>query len=90
MVLKFDKIMVSSNEVITLIKGFSLSERLLIVEEILRNIREENLKNAVITTKKEETPKTSILSFAGILDDEEADLMESAVDESRKIDTNEW
>lgn len=79
--------MVSSNEVINIIKGFSLSERLLIVEEILRNIREENLKSKPI--EKEKT-KSSILNFAGIIDDAEANLMESAVSESRKIDQNEW
>lgn len=35
----------TSNDIINLIKSLSLSERLKIVEEILRNIREEGLVN---------------------------------------------
>jgi len=82
--------MVSSNEIINLIKGFSLSERLLIVEEILRNIREENVKNKELPKTIDIKEVSPILSFMGILDDKEADLMESAIEESRKIDGNEW
>lgn len=82
--------MVSSNEVISLIKSFSLSERLLIVEEILRNIREENVKNKELPKTIEENEVSPILSFVGILDDKEANLMENAIDESRKIDSHEW
>jgi hypothetical protein len=80
--------MLSSSEVISLIKGFSLSERLLIVEEILRNIREENIKNKELPKMNIKNEISPILSFVGILDNKEADLMESAIDESRKIDTN--
>jgi len=81
--------MVSTNELIKLINTFSLSERLKIVEEVLRGIREEKI---VIPNDKEgksnEPPK--ILELAGVMTDEEASEYEAAVEESRKIDKNEW
>lgn len=82
--------MISSNEVINLIKSFSITERLMIVEEILRNIREENVVPVVKDDSKEEDTEPAILSLAGVIDEEEADVMTSAVEESRKIDRNEW
>jgi len=81
--------MVSTNELIKLINTFSLSERLKIVEEVLRGIREEKI---VIPNDKEgesnEPPK--ILELAGVMTDEEASEYDKAVEESRKIDENEW
>lgn len=80
--------MVSSHEIISIIKGFSTSERLFIVEEILRNIREEHLHPK--TQESDKQSKSPILNFVGIIDDTDAELMENAVEESRKIDKNEW
>ena len=82
--------MVSSNEVINLIKGFSLTERLIIVEEILRNIREENSAKKVAKNAEEVNSKPAILSLAGIFDENEALIFNAAVKESRKIDKDEW
>ena len=82
--------MISSNEVINLIKSFSITERLMIVEEILRNIREENVVPVAKEDSKEENTEPAILRLAGVIDDEEADVMTSAVEESRKIDRDEW
>jgi hypothetical protein len=82
--------MISSNEVINLIKSFSVTERLMIVEEILRNIREENVVPVVKEDSKNENAEPAILSLAGVIDEEEADVMTSAVEESRKIDRDEW
>ncbi|NJL76692.1 MAG: hypothetical protein HC892_18395 [Saprospiraceae bacterium] len=78
--------MVSTNELISLINKFSLSERLNIVEAVLRGIREEKIE---IVAQKE-TSEPSILELAGIFDESEADEFKTAVDESRKIDKDEW
>mgnify|MGYP006285179185 CR=1 FL=1 len=81
--------MVSTNELITLINKFSLAERLKIVEEVLRGIREND------TTDSDEEGKGTnkrprILELAGVITDEEASVYEEAVEESRKIDEDEW
>ncbi|MDX2067666.1 MAG: hypothetical protein SFV55_04520 [Haliscomenobacter sp.] len=73
--------MISSHEVIKLIEGFSLAERLRIVEEVLKNIREEKLN-----VTPSEVAKPSLLSLAGIMDDEEAKVCYEAVEGSRKVD----
>jgi len=81
--------MVSTDELIVLINKFSLKERLKIVEEVLRGIREEK----VVTlsdpgNESKDVPK--ILELAGVLSEEEASVYYQAVEESRKIDSNEW
>lgn len=73
--------MISSHKVIKLIEGFSLAERLRIVEEVLKNIREEKLD---VTAP--EIAKPSLLSLAGIMDDEEAKVWYEALEDSRKVD----
>lgn len=80
----------TSNDIINLIKSLSLSERLKIVEEILRNIREEGLEPKAAQPSKETHEGPAILSLAGIMDEEEAKVWDSAVAESRKIDEDEW
>ena len=82
--------MISSSDVINLIKNFSITERLMIVEEILRNIREENVVQKVAENSKEKEAEPAILSLAGVIDEEEASVLTSAVKESRKIDRDEW
>ena len=79
--------MISSNEVIEIVKKFSLKDKLLIIEEILRNIREENSAG-----DKEIKPKRKegLMSLAGVIDEEEAMVFKKAIEESRKIDHNEW
>jgi len=73
--------MVSTSELINLINEHHLLDRLEIVEAVLKHIREE---------KKSPINNLSILEFAGIIDDDEAKVFESAILESRKIDNNEW
>ncbi len=82
--------MISSNDVIKLIKSFSITERLMIVEEILRAIREENAVQKVTEGAEEKNSEQTILSLAGVIDEEEAKVLTSAVEESRKIDRDEW
>lgn len=81
----------TSNEVIKLIKGLSLKDRLNIVEEILKSIREEELiRSADLKIIEDEIRGPAILSMAGIFEEEEAKVFESAINDSRKIDENEW
>ena len=85
--MKLVKSIIIFHELISLINNFSLAEKLLIIEEVLKGIREEEstpLKEA------EEAEKPRILEMAGIINDEEAEQMKTAVEESRKIDVNEW
>ncbi len=77
---------VSTNELIGLINRFSLAERIKIIEEVLKTIREEETKAYSVKTTK----SPSILKFAGILDEKEASIFEEAIEESRKIDEDEW
>lgn len=77
--------MISSQEIIKLIERFSITERLWIVEEVLKNIREEKLD-----VTPSEVAKPSLLALAGIMDDEEAKVWYEAVEESRKVDEHEW
>jgi len=78
--------MISSSELIDLIKRFSITERLMIAEEILKDIREERTLQQV----PKERAEPAILSLAGVMDEEEAQVFITAVNESRKIDINEW
>lgn len=82
--------MMSSNEVIRLISRFSLIERLMIVEEILRTIRKENMEQKGLKNSESENAGPAILGLAGVIDEEEAKVLTSAVEESRKIDQDEW
>lgn len=81
--------MASTSELIRLINEFDFSERLKIVEEVLRGIREEKARLAS-DTKKEPITSPKILELAGLLTEEEAAVYEKAIEESRKIDANEW
>ena len=81
--------MVSSNEIIDLIRKLSPLERLRLVEEILRGIREEAKKELHPSATKEQRP-TGLMRFAGIFDDKEARIWKQAVEESRQIDENGW
>lgn len=81
-------LMVSTNEIVNAINSFSLSERIKIIEAVLRNIREEKIE---VKTEKEVLKNDSpIGKFVGILNEEEATIFEQAVQESRKIDKSEW
>lgn len=81
--------MVSTNELITLINKFSLTERLKIVEEVLRGIREDNIVGPDEREKETNDPP-KILELAGVMTEEEASAYEEAVEDSRKIDKDEW
>lgn len=83
--------MISSNEAVKLIKNLSLVDRLIIVEEILKGIREEEmLEENEHNSKADHNNGPAILAMAGILDDEEASVFDTAIAESRKIDEDEW
>lgn len=82
--------MMSSNEVVRLISRFSLMERLMIVEEILRTIRKENMEQKVLQNTESKKSGPAILNLSGVIDEEEANILTSAVEEARKIDRDEW
>lgn len=81
--------MTTNNEVLRLISILSISDRLKIVEYILRGIREEREFGGE-GSKSEEEIGPAILSMAGIIDEEEANVFDSAISESRKIDEDGW
>jgi hypothetical protein len=81
--------MVSTNELITLINKFSLTERLKIVEEVLRGIREDRTVGSD-DEEKETNKSPKILELAGVMTDEEASVFNEAIEDSRKIDEDEW
>ncbi|MCO6488273.1 MAG: hypothetical protein J5I98_07650 [Phaeodactylibacter sp.] len=80
----------TNKDIINLIKDLSLSERLKIVEEILRDIREVGLEPKAANSSKDAHKGLAILNLAGIMNEEEAKMWDSAVAEARKIDEDEW
>jgi len=78
----------TTNQLIQTANTYSVVERLKIVEGILKKIREDELPEKAATHTVSQ--KSGILAFAGIWSEEEASVFESAVQESRKIDTDEW
>lgn len=69
-------------DILDIVNRFSIADRLRLVEEILRTIREEEVE--------EKHSGNELLEFAGIINDEEAAEMKSAVLESREIDLDGW
>lgn len=69
-------------DILDIVNRFSIADRLRLVEEILRTIREEEVE--------EKHSGNELLEFAGIINDEEAAEMKSAVSESREIDLDGW
>jgi hypothetical protein len=74
-------------DLLNTINGFPVTERILLVEAILKQIREEERsgiapKETVATYSGE-----GLLEFAGALSDEEAERMQQAIREDRKINT---
>ena len=80
----------TANELIRIVSRYSLVERLKIVEAILKQIREDNFAKNNNSNPKNTPQNNGFLSFAGILNETEARIFENAIDESRKIDSNEW
>ncbi len=69
-------------DILDIVNRFSVADRLRLVEEILRTIREEEVE--------EKHSGNELLEFAGIINDEEAAEMKFAVSESREIDLDGW
>lgn len=83
--------MTSHHSLLNLINDLSLSDRLMIVEAVLKGIREEeNRKEKKGTLSMEPATYPGILSMAGIWTEAEAKVFEEAVAESRKIDPDGW
>ena len=71
-------------DLLNIINGYPVTERILLVEAILKQIREEERSEAA--PKETVTPYSGegLLEFAGTLSDEEADDMQKAIQEARK------
>lgn len=81
----------TSGDIINMINGFPVPERLLIIEQALKKIREEEVAGKAKEDSDEGVNyEHPILSLAGILSEEEANEMRIAIEESRKIDKDEW
>jgi hypothetical protein len=81
--------MISSEEVIKLVEKLSIPEQWVVVEGILKNIREEksvtDSPNAVT-----ENNKPILSDLAHTISDREAKIWYGAIEESRKINLDEW
>jgi hypothetical protein len=77
--------MVTHSEIINLVKGLSLSERLALVETILKDIREDKELLAETQSPQGVSSEPGIMSLAGIMTEEEAEVFYGALKESRKI-----
>lgn len=82
--------MVTHSEIIQLVKGLSLSERLVLIETILKDIREDQALLAEPQSPQGVSSEPGIMNLAGIMTGEEAEIFYGAISESRKIDADEW
>ncbi|MEO0684765.1 MAG: hypothetical protein AAFY76_06865 [Cyanobacteria bacterium J06649_11] len=72
-------------DILKMVNEYPVSDRLILIEEILKSIRKES--DQVEETK---TTESDLSEFIGIIDDEEAASMKLAVEDSRKIDLDGW
>lgn len=76
--------MQSKKQILNSINQLPTNDKLLIVEAILKSIREKDAKENQTNTKLE------ILELAGSITESEATEWQNAIDEGRQIDINEW
>lgn len=77
-------------DLLNIINGYPVTERILLVEAILKQIREEERSGIAAKETVATYSGEGLLEFAGALSAEEADKMQKAVLEARKIDHDEW
>lgn len=77
-------------DLLNIINGFPITERILLIEAILKQIREEERSGVALKETVAPYSGEGLLEFAGALSDDEADKMQKAVLETRKIDHDEW
>lgn len=68
-------------DIIKIVNEYSVAERLMLIEQLLKTIREESVK---------ENSFVDLSEFTGIIDDDEATSMKDAVNDARKIDLDGW
>ena len=79
------------HDILDIVKDFSIPDKILLVEAILKQIREaEEFTTGSVEDNQSEYSGEEVLAFAGILDERSAKDMESAVLDSRKIDLDGW
>lgn len=74
-------------ELLNIINGYPVIERILLVEAILKQIREKERSETALKETVAPYSGEGLLEFAGTLSDEEAERMQQAIREARKINT---
>jgi len=82
--------MYTSDDVLDIMESLPVGERLLVVEETLRKIRVSSTIPAVILTPPVKKYNHPILELAGIWTEEEANEIETIIEEGNTIDYDEW
>jgi len=77
----------NENEILNIVNHYSIADRIRFIEAVVQKIREEELGLLPIRVGYS---GENLLEFAGIWNEESAMQMEKAVEESRKIDLDEW
>ncbi|NBC24317.1 MAG: hypothetical protein GVX78_01720 [Bacteroidetes bacterium] len=77
----------NENEILNIVNNYSIADRIRFIEAVVQKIREEELGLLPIRVGYS---GENLLEFAGIWNEESAMQMEKAVEESRKIDLDEW
>ena len=76
------------NDILTIIKSFPIDERLFLIEDILKSVREDHITST--SEKSEMYSGENLVELSGIVNEDEAKNYEEAISESRKVDINEW
>ena len=82
--------MLTPFEIVSQINALSYKEKLWVMEKILKSMREEAEGIKDSSADDGVVPPFSLLDFSGIWDENEARIFHSAINESRKIDEDEW
>ena len=68
-----------------------MAEALMQMYETMTNTEQKELYDfALFIVSRREQEKNPLEEFCGVINDEDADVMMSAIDECRRIEPNEW
>lgn len=77
------------NDLLLLVKDLTVSERLLLVEAIIKELRATKIDSTEPDKQGEENPHWT-LKYAGIWANDTSDVFEQSLAETRKIDLDGW
>ena len=75
-------------DLLNIINGYPVTERILLIEAILKQIREEERSEAAPKETVAPYSGEGLLEFSGALSEEEAERMQQAISKARKITTH--